>query len=146
MATKRQLLADEAHKARTIEQDRVKEILVANGTWSTALYPLLETYLDAFEIYFVMYNDWRSIGFKATKRHRNKAGATNEVKHPLAQQVETWSLKKAKYLNQLGLDSKNKKLKNTGQLIAEKTNGGKKEKNNKLVDFKKRHMAGGNTS
>ncbi|MBC2196299.1 P27 family phage terminase small subunit [Listeria booriae] len=146
MATKRQILVDEAQKARVIEHDRIKEILIANGTWSTALYPLLETYLDAFEIYYVMYNEWRSIGFKATKRHTNKAKATNETKHPLAQQVETWSLKKAKYLNQLGLDSKNKKLKNTGELMTEKTKEISKDKTNKLVDFRKRHVAGGDSS
>ncbi|HAR0842793.1 TPA: terminase small subunit, partial [Enterococcus faecium] len=44
----------------------------------------------------------------------NKSGATNQSKHPLAQQVETWADKKMKALDLLGLTNKAK----TGRLIA----------------------------
>ena len=46
------------------------------------------------------------------KTHKNKAGATNEMKHPLAQQVETWNDKKNKMLESLGMTNKGKVCKN----------------------------------
>ena len=44
------------------------------------------------------------------KTHKNKAGATNEMKHPLAQQVETWNDKKNKMLESLGMTNKGKSV------------------------------------
>nr|MBU6863658.1 terminase [Streptococcus oralis] len=44
-----------------------------------------------FEVYMTMFIEWKEKGFPPTQRHTNKAGATNNSKHPLAQQVETWA-------------------------------------------------------
>lgn len=55
-----------------------------------------------------MFDEWKSKGFPATKQHKNKAGAINEMKHPLAQYVETWNDKKNKMLEALGLTNKRK--------------------------------------
>lgn len=139
--SKKTLRLEKASEKRDFEEKRILEILKLSGGYSAALHPLIETYLDAFEIYYVMYDEWKSIGFKPTKAHTNKAGARNETKHPIAQQVESWSQKKAKYLNQLGLDSKNKKMINVGQLLNETKKDEKEEtpvSENKLLAFKKK--------
>ena len=55
-----------------------------------------------------MFEEWKADGFAPTKTHQNKAGAVNEMKHPLAQQVETWNDKKNKILESLGMTNKGK--------------------------------------
>lgn len=138
--SKNQIILDEALKYKDFERERVEEILKAMGSYTQALHPLIETYLDACEVYYIKYQEWKQVGFKSTKQHTNKSGARNEIKHPLAQQVEVWSDKKLKLLNALGLDSKNNKLINTGALLSEnkkRPEAQKKEsvKNNKLIEF-----------
>lgn len=107
------------------EKNRILRIMRDADIYTLTLDPLIETYLDAYEIYQTMYIEWKEKGFPATSRHTNKAGATNNSKHPLAQQVESWSLKKAKYLDLLGLTNKSK----TGKIV---TGGSSVRKNEEL--------------
>jgi len=90
------------------EKNRILKIMREADIYTLTLDPLIESYLDIFEIYQTMYIEWKEKGFPATQRHTNKAGATNNSKHPLAQQVETWSDKKTKALDLLGLTNKSK--------------------------------------
>ncbi|WP_312025801.1 P27 family phage terminase small subunit [Listeria booriae] len=118
--TKKQMRVEKWETKRDQEEKRIVEILTDSGEYSHALNPLIETYLDAYQIYGVKYEEWKDAGFPTTKRHTNKAGATNETKHPLAQMVGEWSLKKSKYLGQLGLDAKNtKRINKVGPLVSE---------------------------
>ncbi|OAK72676.1 P27 family phage terminase small subunit [Lederbergia galactosidilytica] len=88
------------------EKDRILKIMLEADIYTKTLDPLIESYLDIFEIYQTMFIEWKDKGFPSTQRHTNKAGATNNSKHPLAQQVETWSEKKTKALDLLGLTNK----------------------------------------
>jgi phage terminase small subunit len=90
------------------EKQRILEIMRDAEIYTLTLDPLIESYLDIFEVYMTMYIQWKEKGFPATQRHTNKAGATNNSKHPLAQQVETWADKKTKALDLLGLTNKSK--------------------------------------
>lgn len=107
MSTKkqRQIIVVEKTEA---EKNRILKIMRDADIYTLTLDPLIESYLDIFEIYQTMYIEWKEKGFQATQRHTNKAGATNNSKHPLAQQVETWSDKKTKALDLLGLTNKSK--------------------------------------
>lgn len=93
-------------KIRADEEGKILAWLKEAGTYSETLTPLVNTYLDAHVIYTQMYEEWRDEGFPATRLHQNKAGAVNEMKHPLAQQVADWNTKKSKLLEQLGLTPK----------------------------------------
>lgn len=88
------------------EKKRVLDVMNKAGIYTLTLDPLLESYLDTFEIYTTMYLRWRDLGFPETQKYTNKAKATNKSKHPLAQQVEVWSDKKLKALEKLGLTNK----------------------------------------
>jgi len=90
------------------EKNRILKIMREADIYTLTLDPLIESYLDIFEIYQTMYIEWKEKGFPSTQRHTNKVGATNNSKHPLAQQVETWSDKKTKALDLLGLTNKAK--------------------------------------
>ena len=81
---------EELEKARIEERKSIKEKLEKEELYSPSIEPLIENYLDAFVIYKSMYEEWKKEGFPPTKLHENKAGAINEMKHPLAQHVETW--------------------------------------------------------
>lgn len=107
MSTKkqRQLIVYEKTK---LEEKRIIKIMQDADIYTRTLDPLIESYLDIFEIYQTMFIDWRDKGFPTTQRHTNKVGATNNTKHPLAQQVETWADKKTKALDLLGLTFKSK--------------------------------------
>lgn len=94
--------------ARTIEENRIITLLKSEDIFTPALQPLIDNYLDAFIIYKKMFDTWQEEGFPQTKLHENKAGAINEMKHPLAGQVETWLDKKNKMLESLGLTNKSK--------------------------------------
>lgn len=94
------------NKIRLEEKKRIVPILEEEGASIVKFGSLIETYLDAHVIYTQMYEEWRDEGFPATSVHTNKAGATNEMKHPLAQQVKDWNDKKAKLLEQLSLTPK----------------------------------------
>lgn len=105
MATKRDRQAVVAEKTLA-EKERVLKIMREADIYTRTLDPLIENYLDVFEIYQTMFLEWKGKGFPATQRHTNQAGATNTSKHPLAQLVETWSDKRAKHLDMLGLSQK----------------------------------------
>ncbi|MDF9622614.1 P27 family phage terminase small subunit [Bacillus cereus] len=101
--------------ARDEERKRIAKLLTDEGIFTPSLEPLLDNYLDAFIIYKSMFEEWREDGFSPTKTHQNKAGAINEMKHPLAQQVETWNDKKNKMLEALGMTNKGKSLQKASQ-------------------------------
>lgn len=96
--------------ARDEERKRIVKLLTDEGIFTPSLEPLLDNYLDAFIIYKSMFEEWKADGFSPTKTHQNKAGAVNELKHPLAQQVETWNDKKNKMLEVLGMTNKGKSV------------------------------------
>jgi phage terminase small subunit len=110
MATKKQRQKIVIEKTEA-EKQRILKIMRDAEIYTLTLDPLIESYLDIFEIYQTMYIEWKEKGFTATQRHTNKAGATNTSKHPLAQQVETWADKKTKALDLLGLTNKSKPVK-----------------------------------
>ena len=93
---------------RLKEKDRIEKLLKDAELFAPSLTPVIENYLDAFVIYRRMYEDWRDEGFPATKVHINKAGAENEMKHPLSQQVETWHEKMNKMFKLLGVTNDGK--------------------------------------
>lgn len=143
--SKQQKILEEALKYKEFERERITEILNNLNKYTPALKPLIEMYLDASEIYHIKYLEWKDCGFKSTKIHTNKSGARNEIKHPLAQQVEVWGDKKTKLLNQLGLDLKGKDLDRVDPLSAEnkqkQEEQSKEEPNSRLLQFRK--LAGG---
>jgi phage terminase small subunit len=107
LATKKERQKVVAEKTE-IEKQRILKIMRDAEIYTLTLDPLIESYLDIFEIYMTMLLQWKEKGYPATQRHTNKAGATNNSKHPLAQQVETWADKKTKALDLLGLTNKSK--------------------------------------
>lgn len=107
MSTKKQRQAIVAKKTAE-EKKRILDIMRKADIYTLTLDPLIESYLDIYEIYQTMFIEWKDKGFPTTQRHTNKAGATNNSKHPLAQQVESWSDKKTKALDLLGLTNKGK--------------------------------------
>ncbi|EJU92519.1 TPA: terminase small subunit [Enterococcus faecalis] len=90
------------------EKTRILEIMRKSDLYTITLDPLIESYLDIFEVYQYKYMLWKEKGFPETQKTTNKAGATNNSKHPLAQQVEVWADKKMKALDLLGLTNKSK--------------------------------------
>lgn len=137
--TKKQKILEEALIQKDFEKQRIDEILKSLNKYTPALNPLIEVYLDVCEVYYIKYLEWKDTGFKSTKIHTNKNGSRNEIKHPLAQQVEVWLDKKTKLLNQLGLDLKSGNLENVDPLASEnKKKQTEKEAGNRLVEFRKR--------
>ncbi|GGE58529.1 P27 family phage terminase small subunit [Priestia taiwanensis] len=110
MATKKEIQKRVSEKTEA-EKNRILKIMRDADIYTLTLDPLIESYLDIYEIYMTMHLQWKDKGFPATQRHTNKAGATNNSKHPLAQQVETWADKKTKALDLLGLTNKSKSQK-----------------------------------
>jgi P27 family predicted phage terminase small subunit len=96
--------------ARDEERKRIIKLLTEEELFTPSLEPLIENYLDAFIIYKTMFEEWKEEGFPPTKTHENKAGAINEMKHPLAGLVETWNDKKNKMLESLGMTNKGKSV------------------------------------
>ncbi|MCC2381170.1 P27 family phage terminase small subunit [Bacillus wiedmannii] len=107
MSTKKERQKIVADKTEA-EKNRILKIMRDADIYTLTLDPLIESYLDIFEVYMTMFIEWKEKGFPPTQRHTNKAGATNNSKHPLAQQVETWADKKTKALDLLGLTNKAK--------------------------------------
>lgn len=107
MATKRDRQAVVA-ETTLAEKERALKIMREADICTRTLDPLIENYLDVFEIYQTMFIEWKDKGFPTTEMHTNKAGATNNSKHPLAQQIETWADKKTKALDLFGLTNKGK--------------------------------------
>ncbi|MEO1780992.1 P27 family phage terminase small subunit [Enterococcus diestrammenae] len=93
-------------KKVSAEKERILQIMLQSDLYTITLDPLIESYLDIFEIYQYKFILWKEKGFPETQKFTNKTGATNQTKHPLAQQVETWSDKKMKALDLLGLTNK----------------------------------------
>ena len=142
--TKAQIIAEKADEKSNIEKERIIKLLVDSSQYHQALDPLIEVYIEAYEIHYTMYEQWKLTGFRPTQRYKNKSGAINEIKHPLAQQVDVWNQRKAKYLNQLGLDNKNKDLIiNGGVKLSGKDEDAQQNKQeeapeNELVKFRRR--------
>jgi hypothetical protein len=107
LATKKDRQKIVAEKTE-LEKQRILKIMRDADIYTLTLDPLIESYLDIFEVYQTMFIEWKGKGFPTTQRHTNKAGATNNSKHPLAQQVETWADKKTNALGLLGLTNKSK--------------------------------------
>lgn len=146
--SKRQKILEEALVQKDFERERIEEILRLQNMYTPALHPLIEMYLDACEVYHIKYLEWKDCGFKSTKIHTNKSGARNEIKHPLAQQVEVWLDKKTKLLNQLGLDMKSGSFEKVDPLASENkrkqaASNDVPEANNRLVQFRQRRGDGG---
>ncbi len=95
-------------KKVTAEKERILMIMRKSDLYTITLDPLIESYLDIFEIYQYKFILWKEKGFPETQKFTNKSGATNQSKHPLAQQVETWADRKMKALDLLGLTNKSK--------------------------------------
>lgn len=125
MVTKKELAEKVAEKTE-VEKQRILKIMRDADMYTLTLDPLIESYLDIFEVYQTMYLQWKAQGFPTTEKHTNKAGATNNSKHPLAQQVETWADKKLKALSELGLTNKSK----TGRQVT----GGSTAKTNEVME------------
>lgn len=93
-------------KKVSAEKERILQVMLKSDLYTITLDPLIESYLDIFEIYQYKFTLWKEKGFPETQKFTNKTGATNQTKHPLAQQVETWADKKMKALDLLGLTNK----------------------------------------
>ncbi len=93
-------------KKVSAEKERILQVMLKSDLYTITLDPLIESYLDIFEIYQYKFILWKEKGFPETQKFTNKTGATNQTKHPLAQQVETWADKKMKALDLLGLTNK----------------------------------------
>ena len=98
--------------ARDEERNRIIKLLTEDDNFTPSLEPLMDNYLDAFIIYKTMFEEWKADGFAPTKRIK-QGWSSNEMKHPLAQQVETWNDKKNKMLEALGMTNKGKSVQNT---------------------------------
>lgn len=116
MTTKAQRLAILSEKV-TAEKERILHILNESDYYDITLDPAIEAYLDIYEIYQMKFMEWKEKGFPATKKYKNKASATNDMKHPLAQQVEVWTDKRMKALDVLGLTNKKKQ----GKIVSGKS-------------------------
>lgn len=126
------------------ERKRILEILNDTDTYSILLDPMVESYLDIYRIYEKVYDEWQSAGFPFLYEYENKSGAINKVKHPLLAQVDTWSDKKMKALERLGMTNKalSKKVITGGTTI--NTNTGTAESDavgNAVLGFKAKWKA-----
>ncbi|MDT2850169.1 P27 family phage terminase small subunit [Vagococcus carniphilus] len=90
-----------------LEKSGIVSDMQDTNIYSRLLNPMINSYLETYEIYITMYTRWRNLGFPETQSYTNKAGANNQIKHPLAQMVEVWSEKRMKSLERLGLTNKN---------------------------------------
>lgn len=104
--SKAQKEVDEIAEKVEAERKRLLFILEKTDVYTQLLDPLIETYLDDFRVYTIMYKRWQDKGFPATETYVNKNGAKNAVKHPLSVQVDIWSDKKLKVLERLGMTNK----------------------------------------
>lgn len=108
MGRKKKAVVEAEQLEKNVEAERVRliEILQNSDTYTILLDPLIESYLDAFRVYKIMYKRWSDEGFPETIKYENKNGAKNAVKHPLSVQVDIWSEKKLKALERLGMTNK----------------------------------------
>lgn len=107
MTTKRQQEElDKVEKLVTAEKSRVLDIMQTGDIYNPILDPMIETYLDTFRVYTLLYRRWRKQAFPIETRHTNQGGNTNASKKVLAQEVEIWGDKKLRALERLGLTNK----------------------------------------
>ena len=88
------------------QKEQIIEDMTQSGIYSKILNPMINSYLEIYEVYITMFSRWRDLGFPETQSYTNKSGATNDSKHPLAQMVEVWSEKQMKALEKLGLTNR----------------------------------------
>ncbi|MGC3438131.1 terminase small subunit, partial [Enterococcus faecium] len=76
MTTKaqRKAIIDEKESA---EKARILEIMRKSDLYTITLDPLIESYLEIFEIYQHINLLWKEKGFPETQKFTNKSGATN---------------------------------------------------------------------
>lgn len=139
--SKSQIEAEEIEQKVLYERNRVIEVLQQTDTYTILLDPLIDSYIDTFRVYEIMYKRWSDKGFPATQKFENKNGAKNEIKHPLAQLVDTWADKRTKSLERLGMTNKalSKKVITGGTTV--NTNTGEAEADPESVDPIKAHRA-----
>lgn len=82
MSTKRDRQQPDTEKVGS-ERERILKIMKDAGIYDSTLDPLIETYIDTFEVYETMHMEWKDKSFPATQRYTNKAGATSTGKHPI---------------------------------------------------------------
>ncbi|MCW3778503.1 terminase small subunit [Lactobacillus sp. PFC-70] len=104
--TKRQVETEQLAEKVEAERKRLLFLLRDADVYSQILDPLIDSYLDTFEVYEIMYKRWKDKGFPETQVYENKNGAKNAVKHPLSVQVDIWSEKKLRALDKLGMTNK----------------------------------------
>jgi len=137
--TDRREMATEAAKT---ERKRVKDILEHTDTYSPLLDPMIDTYIDIYEVYTLMFERWKDNKFQATRTHTNQGNNTNITKDPLSVQVDIWNEKKVKALEKLGMTNKalSKKVITGGTTVDTGTGVAEKETEagNTLISFKKK--------
>ncbi|WAA10831.1 P27 family phage terminase small subunit [Fervidibacillus albus] len=127
----------EAEEKRQKEEERIRKLLVEAEIYSPSLEPLIELYLDSFEVYHVKYGKWKKSNFPETKKSKNVNGDIKETIHPLKKEVLEWSSQLKSILGQLGLDYKGAKIKGkTSDHLDE--NEDSHIKNNKLIEFRRK--------
>lgn len=142
MGRKKKAVVEAEKLEQNVEAERVRllDILQKSDTYTILLDPLIESYLDAFRVYKIMYKRWSDEGFPETIKYENKNGAKNAVKHPLSVQVDVWSEKKIKALERLGMTNKSlsRKVVTGGTTVDTSTGQAEKEpgQKNAVVDFK----------
>ncbi|MGQ7190895.1 hypothetical protein ACUODJ_55350, partial [Escherichia sp. HC-CC] len=57
------------------EKNRILKIMRDADIYTLTLDPLIESYLDIFEVYMTMFIEWKEKGFPPTQRHTNKSNA-----------------------------------------------------------------------
>lgn len=137
MARKSKLII-QAEEMRRKEEDRIRKLLMDAGNFSPSLEPLIELYLDSFEIYHVKYGKWKRSNFPETKKSKNVNGDVKETIHPLKKEVLEWSSQLKSLLGQLGLDYKGAKIRGkTGNHMGENDQE-TQPKSNKLIEFRRK--------
>lgn len=104
--TKKQVETEQLAEKVEAERKRLLFILKKADIYSQILDPLIDSYMNTFEVYEIMWKRWKDKGFPETQVYENKNGARNAVKNPLSVQVDIWSEKKLKALERLGMTNK----------------------------------------
>ncbi|KRN01448.1 hypothetical protein FD13_GL001042 [Levilactobacillus senmaizukei DSM 21775 = NBRC 103853] len=104
--TKKQVETEQLAEKVEAERKRLLFILKKADIYSQILDPLIDSYMNTFEVYEIMWKRWKDKGFPETQVYENKNGARNAVKSPLSVQVDIWSEKKLKALERLGMTNK----------------------------------------
>ena len=103
---KQQIELDAVEELVTVEKSRVLDIMRTADIYNPILDPMIETYLDTFRVYTLLYRRWQRQAFPIETKHTNQGGSTNAAKKVLAGEVEVWGDKKLRALERLGLTNK----------------------------------------